>query len=65
MSFVIVRWADLRGVKKTDAIRSAVCQADHRLIASDTVWKVRPRLRKVGFTKSKLNCKALHNAESW
>ena len=63
IDFVIARRADLRGVKKTAAIRSAEGLTDHRFIASNMVWKVHPRPRKVGVTKRKLNWEALYSAE--
>ena len=60
IDYVIVRRADLRHVRKTAAIRGAECSTDHRLIASDIAWQLRPRVRRSGVTKRKINCEALH-----
>ena len=59
LDYVIVRKSDLQYVKKTYAIRNAECSTDHRLIASDIAWKLRPRPRRTGTGKRKLNCEAL------
>ena len=61
LDYVIVRKSDIQFVKKTSAIRGAECSSDHRLIASDIAWKIRPRQRRAGVTKRKLNCEALQN----
>ena len=61
LDYVIVRKSDIQFVKKTAAIRGAECSTDHRLIASDIAWKIRPRQRRAGVTKRKLNCEALQN----
>ena len=61
IDYVIVRKRDLKFVKKTSAIRGAECSTDHRLIASDIMWKIRPKRRQAGVTKRKLNCEALQD----
>ena len=61
LDYVIVRKSDIQFVKKTSTTRGAECSSDHRLIASDIAWKIRPRQRRAGVTKRKLNCEALQN----
>ena len=62
LDYVIVRSSDLKYVKKTYAIRQAECSTDHRLMVSIIAWKLRPRPRRSGTTKRKLNCEALQNS---
>ena len=62
IDYVIVRRSDLKFVKKTSALRGAECSTDHRLIASVMSWKLRPKQRREGITKRKLNCEALQDS---
>ena len=64
LDYVIVRKSDLKFVKKTSARRGAECSTDHRLIASDVSWNLRPKPRRTGITKRKLNCEALQCEET-
>ena len=61
LDYVIVRSSDLKFVKKKCAIRQAECSNDHRHVVSIIVWKLRPRPRRSGPTRRKLNCEALQN----
>ena len=63
LDYVIVRITDISSVYKTAAIRSAECSTDHRLIASDISWQIRPRARRTGTSSRKLKWASLHCPE--
>ena len=64
IDYIIVRRSDLKFVMKTSAIREAECHTDHRLVASVISWKIRPKQRREGTNKRKLNCCILKNEET-